>query len=125
MKRVVYAVVALFGAFGLLLASSQAQAHGWRGHRIHGYAWHGHHHGGGVYVGLAPSFWWVGPPVWVAPPAGYRYTRRVIVEEPAVYIQREPPPPASYWHYCESAGAYYPTVATCPEPWVRVPPRAQ
>jgi hypothetical protein len=33
-------------------------------------------------------------------------------------------PAQSYWHYCPSARAYYPTVPTCPEPWVKVPPRA-
>jgi hypothetical protein len=26
-----------------------------------------------------------------------------------------------YWYYCPSAGAYYPTVPSCPEPWVPVP----
>jgi hypothetical protein len=34
-------------------------------------------------------------------------------------------PAQSYWYYCSSARAYYPTVPTCPEPWVKVPPRAQ
>jgi len=34
-------------------------------------------------------------------------------------------PPESYWYYCASAGAYYPTAPTCPEPWVKVPPRSQ
>jgi len=34
-------------------------------------------------------------------------------------------PGQSYWYYCSSARAYYPTVPTCPEPWVKVPPRAQ
>jgi len=33
--------------------------------------------------------------------------------------------PESFWYYCSSAGAYYPTVSSCPEPWVKVPPRAQ
>ena len=31
----------------------------------------------------------------------------------------------AYWYYCDSAGGYYPDVETCPEPWVRVPPRAE
>jgi hypothetical protein len=26
-----------------------------------------------------------------------------------------------YWYYCPSYGAYYPNVATCPEPWVPIP----
>src|SRR4029453_14472042 len=34
-------------------------------------------------------------------------------------------PPESYWYYCASARAYYPTAPTCPEPWIKVPPRAQ
>ena len=34
-------------------------------------------------------------------------------------------PPQSYWYYCPSAKAYYPTAPTCPEPWIKVPPRAQ
>jgi hypothetical protein len=34
-------------------------------------------------------------------------------------------PAQSYWYYCSSAREYYPTVPTCPEPWVKVPPRAQ
>jgi hypothetical protein len=34
-------------------------------------------------------------------------------------------PPASYWYYCPSARAYYPTAPACPEPWIKVPPRSQ
>ena len=34
-------------------------------------------------------------------------------------------PSESYWYYCASAGAYYPTAPACPEPWVKVPPRPQ
>jgi hypothetical protein len=41
------------------------------------------------------------------------------VAEPPEYIER---PPAAYWYYCPSAGAYYPSVPTCPEPWVLVAP---
>jgi len=33
--------------------------------------------------------------------------------------------PESYWYYCSSARAYYPTTPTCPEPWIKVPARAQ
>jgi hypothetical protein len=29
--------------------------------------------------------------------------------------------PPSYWYYCSSSGAYYPSVSSCPEPWVTVP----
>ena len=31
------------------------------------------------------------------------------------------PPPSTYWYYCPSYGAYYPTVPSCPEAWVPVP----
>ena len=34
-------------------------------------------------------------------------------------------PGQAYWYYCPSARAYYPTAPSCPEPWVKVPPRAQ
>jgi hypothetical protein len=45
---------------------------------------------------------------------------------PAYRYYYAPPPPAyasGYWHYCESAGAYYPYVADCPEGWRLVPAR--
>ena len=29
---------------------------------------------------------------------------------------------SSYWYYCPSYGAYYPSVGTCPEAWVPVVP---
>lgn len=32
-------------------------------------------------------------------------------------------PAQSYWYYCVSARAYYPTVPTCPEEWIKVSPR--
>jgi hypothetical protein len=38
-----------------------------------------------------------------------------------VYIEK---PPAGYWYYCPSVSAYYPNVASCAEPWMRVAPRA-
>ena len=28
---------------------------------------------------------------------------------------------STYWYYCPSYGAYYPSVASCPEAWVPVP----
>jgi hypothetical protein len=51
----------------------------------------------------------------------------VIVAEPPVYIERRAVEsrPSSYWYYCESARAYYPSVPTCPERWVKVPPRSE
>jgi hypothetical protein len=66
-------------------------------------------------------YWWYPPPYYY-----HYYTPPVVIEQPPVYIERtpEPPaPPAAYWYYCESAKVYYPSVPTCPEPWVLVPPR--
>ena len=100
-------------------------------------AWsrHGHFHHPrfhtSVFIGVGPAFWWGPPyPYWWYPPPYYVYAPPpVIVQEPPVYIQPPPPPPAppgaeAYWYYCSSAQVYYPNVATCPEPWVRVTPRA-
>ena len=67
-----------------------------------------HHHfhgrgpilvGGGAALFLAPLPWWYYSPAYVAP----------------AYA------PPAYWYYCPSYGAYYPTVPTCPEPWLPVP----
>ena len=102
------------------------------------HAWHRHGVRGGVFIGVGPSFWWGAPyPYWYYPPAYYYpppyyvYTPPpVVVQETPVYTQRQPPPPPpppqqSYWYYCRSANAYYPSVQTCPEAWVKVPPRPQ
>ena len=100
------------------------------------HAWRGHHHvRGGVFIGVGPSFWWGSPyPYWYYPPAYYYpppyYVYApppVVVQEPPVYTQPPAPPPApqSYWYYCSSATAYYPSVQACPEAWVKVPPRPQ
>jgi hypothetical protein len=89
------------------------------------------HWRGGVYIGVGP--WWGAPywgpyPYWWYPPP-YSYPPTVIIQQPPVYIEQAPPvpapppPPPAYWYYCVSAGAYYPNVPTCPEDWVRVPPR--
>lgn len=101
-------------------------------HAAPGLAWHRHH---GVrtrvFVGIGPSFWW-GPYWWYYPPPYYVYSPpQVIIQSPPIYVQQEAPPPApapapeSYWYYCQSAKVYYPYVQTCPEPWVKVPPRPQ
>lgn len=89
---------------------------------------------GHVVVGVGPFWWgpypyWWGPHPywWYAPPYVY-YPPPVIVQEPPIYIQQPAPPepPAGpYWYYCPSAQGYYPTVAACPEPWIKVPPRPQ
>jgi hypothetical protein len=86
------------------------------------------HWRGGVYVGVGP--WWGHPywtpyPYWYPPP--YYYPPTVVVQPPPVYIEQPPPapapPPPAYWYYCMSAKAYYPSVPTCPEDWIKVPAR--
>jgi hypothetical protein len=126
-------------AAGLLLAGG-ARAHdghgghegghagGWHGGWSHwrggwGGGWHGRW-GPDVYFGVGPGWWGWGSPWWFPPPY---YEPRVVIQQPPVYIERQPeqPPTAGYWYYCESAGAYYPSVSTCPEAWIRVPPRPE
>ena len=104
----------------VLLLVLAAPSHAWRGHP-------GFH--GRVFIGVGP-FWWGPPyPYWYYPPPYYVYSPpTVVVQQPPVYVQQQPPPPAppqAYWYYCPSAQAYYPNVQTCPEAWVKVPPRPQ
>ena len=95
------------------------------------------HHGRPVHarviVGIGPSVWW-GPypyPYWYYPPppyAVYAPPPVVIQEAPPVYVQQQAPTPApsaseQFWYYCQSSKAYYPSVPSCAEPWVKVPPR--
>jgi hypothetical protein len=88
------------------------------------YAWRGHP---SVFIGVGPVWW--GPPYWYAPPPYYVYSPPpVVIQEPPVYVQAAPaptPPPQAYWYYCPSASGYYPTVPTCQEAWVKVPPRPE
>jgi hypothetical protein len=96
-------------------------------------AWQRHRGGvrGRVLIGVGPAFWWGAPyPYWWYYPAPYYVypPPAIIVEQPPVYIQQQPPlppPPQVYWYYCPSAQAYYPSVQTCPEAWVKVLPRPQ
>lgn len=90
-----------------------------------------------VFIGFGGPVWW-GPPYWYYPPPYYVYSPpAVIIQQPPVYVQQPPvyvvppappaqaAPPEAYWYYCSSAGAYYPNVQSCPEPWVKVAPRPQ
>jgi len=91
-----------------------------------------HHWRGGVFIGVGPVWW--GSPYWWGPAYPYWYPPyypylppTVVIEEPPVYIQRAPAPPAppASWYYCPSVQGYYPYVQTCPEAWVTVPARPQ
>ena len=114
------ALVSLLAVALLLVATVPSDA--WQRHRGHVR--------GRVFIGVGHPFWW-GPAYpywWYYPPPYYVYPPpAIIVEQPPVYIQPPPlpAPPQVYWYYCPSAQAYYPSVPTCPEAWVKVPPRPQ
>jgi hypothetical protein len=121
-KLVLSAAVAILVA---ALAVDVVEAGGWRHH---------HHHGfhGRVFIGVGPAWWWHPYPYWYYGPTYVYSPPPVIVEEPPVYVQgpaagTAPAPAAGqgYWHYCASARAYYPSVPSCPEPWIRVAPRSE
>jgi hypothetical protein len=128
-----------------LLSVTATPSHAWRrawsgGGHSHGGNWHGGHGShvhGRVFVGVGP--WWGWPyPYWggyyggyYGPPYAY-YPPPVVVQEQQTYAQAPPEPvpaapqqPRAYWYYCASAGAYYPTAPTCPEVWIKVPPRSE
>ena len=110
-----FSSIALAGVAIILAAASPSYAaagHGGQGFSGHsggghfeGHAGFAGHHGfdgrhgfdrrgrGGVFIGGGPFYW------------DYPYS----------------PPLSTYWYYCPSYGAYYPTVPSCPEAWVPVP----
>lgn len=115
MKRSVVVVLAVL-LFGLLVFP------------VASYAWHGR---GGVFIGVGPVWWGAPYPYWGYPPPYYYPPAPIVIEQPPVYVQQPQTPPAppsappSYWYYCSSAQAYYPQAQSCPEAWIKVPPRAQ
>lgn len=74
----------------------------------------------GVHVG---TVWgpWMYPPPWYYPPP----VVVVPAEPPPVYIEQRTPPDSAFWHYCRSAGAYYPYVGECREGWLKVLPEQE
>ena len=119
----------------VLLLATAAPSLAWRG---------GHWHGGGtrVFVGVGVGPVWGGPfwgyPYYYYPPPFYSYgPPTVVMQQPPTWIQQDvqvapaPAPPQSapapqaFWYYCSSSKAYYPSVQTCAEPWVKVPPRSE
>ena len=78
---------------------------------------------GGYWGGYWGPYW--GYPYWgYYPPPYYAYAPPPVVQEPPLYVER-PAPPESYWYYCPSTRAYYPSVSACSEAWIKVPPRPQ
>lgn len=77
------------------------------GHHFDGHRGFAGHPRSRVFLGFGPGVYW-GP----AYPYAWDYQPEVLYA-----------PPPAYWYYCASAGAYYPYVASCAEPWVPVAPR--
>ena len=71
------------------------------------------HRDGGVFIGVAPFV--VGGAIALGA-APYYYDPGYAYSAPAYSA-----PAPSYYYYCQSAGAYYPDVPSCAEPWVPVP----
>jgi hypothetical protein len=96
---------------------------GWHGG---GGGWHGGFHGNGVVI-VGPGCCW--GPYWgwgwggYYPP--YYYPQPQVVVQPAPVYTDAPAPEESYWYYCASAKAYYPSVPSCSEAWIKVPPRPE
>jgi hypothetical protein len=84
--------------------------HGFAGRQ--GFAPHRHFQRGGVVIGIAPFV--IGGAI-----AGGALAYGAAPYYDPGYAYSAPAP--SYWYYCPSAGAYYPDVPACPEPWVPVP----
>jgi hypothetical protein len=82
---------------------------------------HGRHEGRYGWWWLAGGLWYFYPiPVYpypdpYAPPVVYVPQ---VAPQPAAPLA---PPPAQYWYYCDSAGAYYPYAPACPSGWRAVP----
>jgi hypothetical protein len=128
MKKIALAGLIVVAASLVAVPSSDADSR--RGHH------HRPHVHGRVFIGVGPAVWWGPYPYWYYPPPPYVYAPPavyapppVVVPEPQVYIQQAPPaaPPSpsaeQFWYYCQSAQAYYPSVSSCPEAWVKVVPR--
>ncbi len=124
------ALLVLLGAILLAGAPGQAEArgshrhHGHHGFGHHGFRHHGFgHHGFGHHGHHGGHFsFWLGP-LWYP----YHHETAVIVEGRTGYVERPASAAAaeSWWYYCESAGGYYPDVASCPKGWVKIPPRPE
>ena len=122
MDRLIRSKIVTFAALATLLivlaipAPSQARGgggHGFAGGRpgaaaghpgFDGHHFDGHFDGRHFDHGIHGRFW-LGP---VFPYYGYY-----------PYYGYEPAP--SYWYYCPSYGAYYPSVTSCPTEWAPVP----
>ena len=126
MKKAV--AVALLLVLVLLIPAGPSFA---GGGGFHGGGFHGGFHGRGVVVvggccwGWGWGWGWGWPGYW-APP---------VIVQPQVIVQPAPvlvdnsgqpaQPQESFWYFCPNTRAYYPSVQSCSENWVKVPPRTE
>ena len=113
MKRMVTAFVALVLVAAVLVLPAPADAWGRGFHHFH----HFHHFHRCCFFGGFAAGAFTGVVLGSAFAPVYAYPAPVYVAPPPTYA----PPPPAYWYFCRSAGAYYPYVPSCPEPWVPVP----
>jgi len=99
------AFVALAALAIVLAVNAPSQARGMSGHGAGGHHFGGHHGFEGHHFGGGHGRFGFAP---LVPYYGYN----------PYYGYYQAP---AYWYYCPSYGAYYPNVASCPEPWVTVP----
>jgi len=99
---------------------------GWPGHGGWQGGWHGHGAiGGGPGCCWGPWWGWGWGGYYPGP---YYYPQPQVVVQPApVYVDnsQSSEPAESYWYYCPSTKAYYPSVSSCGEAWIKVPPRSE
>ena len=119
--------IALFMILVLLVSVGSSFAWSRGGGGVH----HGGFHGRGVVV-VGPGWGWGwGGPWWgyggYYPPPYYYQQPQVVVQPAPIYVERneQPQPQESFWYYCPNTKAYYPSVPSCSEAWVKVPPRSQ
>jgi len=126
MKKVV--AVALLFVFVLLIPAAPGFA--WNRGGWHGGS-HGGFHGRGVVV-VGPGCCWGGP--WWGwgwggyYPPPYYYQPQVVVQPAPIYVERneeQQAPAESFWYFCPDTRAYYPSVQSCKDAWVKVPPRSE
>ena len=117
----------VLAALALLLvpavASHAGGGHGGGGHGGGHGGGPGHCHNGhrGSHRAVFLEFPWWDPyldPYWYA--AELEVTEPSAIEESPAYQQ-----PPAFWLYCPSSKAYYPTIKTCRDPWMKIPPPPQ
>jgi hypothetical protein len=130
MKRWIAAVITI----ALLAGADAALAGGSRGGHWRSSASVGHVSGfsGSAHTGFRPFFHHrrvivgstifigaVGYPYYYYPPAYYA-APPAYVEEPVTYVEQ--PRPGQVFYFCPDSRAYYPSVTSCPSPWLKVVP---